>query len=190
MCRVGAGLVQHIRGLLHLGHGVTRLGGKARRARAMAGQLMSARALRSCLREWPRDLRSWAALGVGWVSGELSLWRAASSRRAAWRGSGECLGTLGPRVGELHGQPLQRKLTDHWRGQKMGCAQLPSWEAVGNQRLDSRTLWAQNPSDGERVLGFSAAANRAHLPIHCPGPWSLPARGRGCWGCARLRSGW
>lgn len=38
-CGVGAGPVQlHVGGLLHTGHGVARLGGKAQRAQDVAGQ--------------------------------------------------------------------------------------------------------------------------------------------------------
>lgn len=88
-----------------------------------------------------QDLRSWAALGQDGYLGSFTLWRASWSHRATLGG---CLGTVGLRVGELHGQLPQRELSDHRRGQKQGLCSTPT---VGSQRLDPRTLWAQNPSD-------------------------------------------
>lgn len=71
VCGVGAGPVrlQHIGRLLHVGHGVTRLGDKARESMAYypGGQFTPAQVSESGLREWPRDLKSQAAREAVWI---------------------------------------------------------------------------------------------------------------------------
>lgn len=72
MCGVGAGpgQLQHVSRLLHVGHGVTRLGGKARKAWVVAGQSTPAKRPGANSENGPGTC-NWATPGAGWLFHEL-----------------------------------------------------------------------------------------------------------------------
>lgn len=104
-------------------------------------------------------------------------------------------GDSGPEGQKEHSRFYQRELTDAQRGQRQGCECLLGWEVAGKAQAPP---WSTlGPGSIRRGDGFWGSL----LPLRRPGPpplpppallqpLNLPARGRGCWGCARLRSEW
>lgn len=156
------------------------------RARAVTGQSPPARVTTG----WPRNLISRAAPRAGWLSRVLYSpegFPVLQGHLRRWTGT-VGLGVRRKMAGST------RELPDAQRGQRQGCmppglggcgkAQAPPWSTLGLGSI-------------RRRYGFWGSL----LPLRGPGPsplplpallqpLNLPARGRGCWGCARLRSEW
>lgn len=181
--------LQDVRGLLHTGRGVTRLGGKGRRAQGVAGQHTSVSDTADS--ERPRDLKSWAAPGAGWISWVLYPLEGFIFLQ---NHLGKMYRDRGPEGQKETWQVSSEGADQCQRSPRQSCAHLPRGEAAGRAKAWLwRTLGPEPFRCGDRswdslllLRGPDPSPGRLALLR----PWHLPARGRGCWGCARLQSGW